>query len=130
MTTNLVCDVTVYMDKFRDPKQIPMKYERFMRTYILGEDNKPEIGEYNDPEDRDKFYFWWVRIPGYTCANIMFNKSDDTVVKIVLTRRGGSFVGGQETMYQNPDKLEKELNQMFVGKTLKCWSIIEDIDKE
>lgn len=29
-------------------------------------------------------------------------------------------------MYQNPDKLEKELNKMFVGKTLKYWSFDDE----
>ena len=129
LSTELACDVTVYMDKFRDPEQMPKDkvHLEWMRTYIMSRDGKPEIGHYDsDPEYAEKFYFWWVRIPGYTCANIVFNKSDDTVAKIVLTRRGGGFAGGQETMYLNPDKLEKELNKMFVGKTLKYWSFDDE----
>ena len=115
------CEVTEYMDKFRDPKQIPKKYESWHRTYIMSKDGKPEIGEYSDPKDSEKFYFWWVRIPGYTCANIIFNRKDDTVAQILLTRRGGGFAGGQETAYLNPDKLQKELNEKFVGKKLNWW---------
>ena len=87
----------------------------------MSKDGKPEIGEYDDPKDRENFYFWWVRIPGYTCANIVFNRKDDTVAEILMTSRGGAFAGGEETMYLNPDKLQKELNEMFVGKTLKWW---------
>ena len=115
------CEVTEYMDKFRDPKQIPKGYESWHRTYIMSKDGKPEIGEYSDPKDKENFYFWWVRIPGYTCANIIFNRKDDTVVGILLTERGGAFAGGQETAYLNPDKLQKELNEKFVGKKLKWW---------
>lgn len=120
----LRCEVTEYMDKFRDPEQMPSdpKYLSWHRTYILSHEGKPKIGEYNDEEYANKYYFWWVRIPGYTCANIVFNKSDDTVYKIGLTRRGGLFaIDHQETAYLNPDKLEKELNEMFVGKKLSCW---------
>ena len=123
---DLVCDVTEYMDKFRDPKQCHITPERdWMKTYICGRiylnENGEKIieaerGEYTDPKDNEKFYFWWVRIPGYTCANIIFNKKDDTVENIVLTRRGGAFSGGMETMYLNPNKLEKELNELFKGK--------------
>ena len=120
----LRCEVTEYMDKFRDPKQIPESVKDWQRTYIMSSRNdkhKPDVGEY-DGKDKEKYYFWWVRIPGYTCANIIFNKSDDTVAEIRLTRRGGGFAEiGQETSYLNPDKLEKELNEMFVGKKLSCW---------
>ena len=38
-----------------------------------------------------------------------------------MTSRCGAFAGGEETMYLNPDKLQKDLNEMFVGKTLKWW---------
>ena len=99
------CEVTEYMDKFRDPKQIPKDHESWHRTYIMSKDDKPEIGEYSDPKDRENFYFWWVRIPGYTCANIVFNRKDDTVAEILLTERGGAFTGGQETAYLNPKKI-------------------------
>lgn len=123
----LRCEVTEYMDKFRDPKQIPKGYEDLHRTYIMAKDGKPEIGTYSEGKDFDKYYFWWIRIPGYTCANIVFNKSDDTVAEILLTRRGGAFANSkEETAYLNPDKLQKELNEKFVGKKLKWW----DDDKE
>lgn len=115
------CEVTEYMDKFRDPKQIPEKVRDWHKTYIVAKDGKPEIGTYTEGKDFDKYYFWWVRIPGYTCANIVFNKSDDTVAEIILTERGGAFAGGQETQYLNPKKLQKELNEKFVGKKLKWW---------
>ncbi len=119
--TEIRCEVTEYMDKFRDPKQIPEEVRDFHKTYIMSKDGKPEIGEYNDPKDRENFYFWWVRIPGYTCANIVFNRKDDTVAEILMTKRGGAFSGGMETQYINPNKLQKELNKMFVGKKLNWW---------
>lgn len=115
------CEVTEYMDKFRDPKQIPKEVMDWHKTYICAKDGKPEIGTYTEGKDFDKYYFWWVRIPGYTCANIVFNKSDDTVAEIILTERGGAFAGGWETQYLNPKKLQKELNEKFVGKKLKWW---------
>lgn len=122
MKNDIYCDVTEYMDKFRDPKQIPESVQDYQRTYILGYDGKPRIGEYSDEENRKEYYFWYVGIPGYTCANIVFKRSDDTVEKIVLTKRGGLFAAsGQETSYLNPDKLEKELNEKFVGKKLSWW---------
>lgn len=124
MTGNIYCEVTEYMDKFRDPKQMPTDPEclSWHRTYIMSHDEKPDIGEYDEGKDKEKYYFWWVRIPGYTCANIVFNKSDETVAEIILTRRGGAYAEDHmETQYLNPDKLEKELNEKFVGKKLSWW---------
>ena len=119
MKKDLVCEITEYMDKFRDPKQCDFEY---MNTYIYTKDNnKPFIGTYNDDEDNEKYYFWYLRIPGYTCANVIFNKKDDTVDKILLTRRGGLFSGGMETAYLNPNKLEKDLNKMFKGKKVNYY---------
>ena len=119
MKKDLVCEITEYMDKFRDPKQCDFEY---MNTYIYTKDNnKPFIGTYNDDEDNENYYFWYLRIPGYTCANVIFNKKDDTVDKILLTRRGGLFSGGMETAYLNPNKLEKDLNKMFKGKKVNYY---------
>lgn len=118
ISTELVCEITEYMDKFRDPKQCNLKY---MNTYILTKDGKPVIGTYNNEKDDEKYYFWYLRIPGYTCANVVFNKKDDTVEEILLTRRGGAFSGGMETMYLNPNKLEKDLNKLFKGKKVNYY---------
>lgn len=75
----------------------------YMNTYILTKDGV------------------LLGIPGYTCADVIFNRKDDTVDEIVLTRRGGAFSDGMETMYLNPDRLEKELNQMFKGKKVNYY---------
>ena len=120
MGKDLVCEITEYMDKFRDPKQCNLEY---MYTYIFTKDDKPVIGTYDNNEDNEKYYFWYLRIPGYTCANVIFNKKDDTVYRILLTRRGGAFSDGMETMYLNPNKLEKELNKMFKGKKITFKSL-------
>lgn len=117
MGKDLVCEITEYMDKFRDPKQCNLEY---IHTYIFTKDGKPFIGTYND-EDNEKYYFWYLRIPGYTYANVIFNKKDDTVEEILLTRRGGAFSDGMETMYLNPNKLEKELNKIFKGKKVNYY---------
>lgn len=118
MGTDLVCEITEYMDKFRDPKQCNLKY---MNTYIFANDGKPVIGTYTDVEYNEKYYFWYLRIPGYTCANVVFNRKDDTVEEILLTRRGGAFSGGMETMYLKPNKLEKDLNKLFKGKKVNYY---------
>ena len=118
MRKDLVCEITEYMDKFRDPKQCNLEY---IHTYIFTKDGKPVIGTYNDDEDNEKYYFWYLRIPGYTCANVIFNKKDDTVEEILLTRRSGAFSDGIETMYLNPNKLEKDLNKMFKGKKVNYY---------
>ena len=118
MGKDLVCEITEYMDKFRDPKQCNLEY---IHTYIFTKNGKPVIGTYNDDEDNEKYYFWYLRIPGYTCANVTFNKKDDTVEEILLIRRGGAFSDGMETMYLNPNKLEKELNKIFKGKKVNYY---------
>ena len=118
MGKDLICEITEYMDKFRDPKQCNLEY---IHTYIFTKDGKPVIGTYNDDEDNEKYYFWYLRIPGYTCANVIFNKKDDTVEEILLTRRGGAFSDGMETMYLNTNKLEKELNKIFKGKKVNYY---------
>ena len=118
MSKDLVCEITEYMDKFRDPRQCNFKY---MNTYIYTKDNKPVIGTYDNVKDNEKYYFWYLRIPGYTCANVIFNKKDDTVDEVILTRRGGAFSGEMETMYKNPNKLEKDLNKIFKGKKVNYY---------
>ena len=41
MEKDLICEITEYMDKFRDPKQCDLEY---MYTYIFTKDSKPVIG--------------------------------------------------------------------------------------
>jgi len=65
----------------------------------------------------DKIYGMYLRYPGYTCGNIRINK-DNTIHSIVLTRRGGAFSGGDETVFNDPDKLEKILNDRYCGKRI------------
>ena len=49
MGKDLICEITEYMDKFRDPKQCNLEY---IHTYIFTKDGKPVIGTYNDEEDK------------------------------------------------------------------------------
>ena len=125
----LVCEITEYMDKFRIPQAIYTGDDGkdWMRVYICGTVTKnkngesiiePEKGEYNDPEEKEKHYFLWMRIPGYTCGNIVINKADDTIYEIQLVHKGGGFSGKNGTAFKDTIKLEKELNEMFKGKKI------------
>lgn len=114
MSGDAYCEITKYMDEHFDPEQVSTKMKDYFRTYILCRDGSPEIGF-----DTDGTYFWYVRVPGYTCANIRFNRND-TIREIVLTRRGGLFaIDHQETVYKNADELERKLNELFVGKKIE-----------
>ena len=125
----LVCEITEYMDKFRIPQAIYIGDDGsdWMRVYIYGSVTKnkngesiiePEKGEYDDPKKNEKYYFLWIRIPGYTCGNIVINKADDTIYEIKLVHKGGGFSGKNGTAFKYPFKLEKELNEMFKGKKI------------
>ena len=92
------------------------KIDKF-EVYILGnrKDNKPDEVHYDNGE-----YLWFLRYPGYTCANIIFNK-DKSIKEIIIVHRGGAFSPDDETIFEDPDKLEKELNKQFKGKTCNYY---------
>lgn len=126
----LVCEITEYMDKFRIPQAIYKGDDGndWMRVYICGiwTENKngekiiePEKGEYyDDPKKNEKHYFLWMRIPGYTCGNIIINRADDTIYEIKLVHKGGGFSRKNGSAFKDTVKLEKELNEMFKGKKI------------
>lgn len=111
-----VNEMTKYMDSHVNESD---KCEGFYVYILEGKDGKPSIFENNDE------YGWYIRYPGYTCANVFFSKKDNTVLEIKLTRRGGGFSGGHETIFDDYKKLQKDLNEMFVGKTLTYESDYE-----
>lgn len=121
---HIYCEITDEMDKHFDPRQVGERSKSYFRTYVYSDkDDKPVRGTYIEDDDE---YFWYLRVPGYTCANVAFNSKDDTVNRIVLTRRGGAFANADlETVYVNPDKLEKALNKQFVGKKI-TWRLEDD----
>lgn len=104
-----VNEITRYLDTQIKPKD---KCDIFY-VYIYTKDGVPEKFDVNKDQ-----YCWFLRYPGYTCANIVFNKSDDTIDRVVLTHRGGLFVGEDETVFIDPDKIEKELTEKYKGKTI------------
>lgn len=115
-----VNEITKYLDSHTVEKTM---MENGMYNYISEsseENGKPSVLEINDEE-----YIWYIRFPGYTSGNIIFNKADNTVKGIVLTRRGGGFSGGHETVYDDPIKIEKYLNETYKGKTLTYESDYE-----
>lgn len=89
------------------------KIEGFNVYIYTDKDGQPETFEDDDE------YGWYIRYPGYTCGNVVFDKEKKTVKRIVLTRRGGGFSPGHETVFKNPDKLERLLNTTFKGKTMQ-----------
>ncbi len=108
-----VNEITKYLDSHTVEKTM---MKNGMYNYILEsseDDGKPDVLDINDKE-----YIWYIRFPGYTSGNIIFNKTDNTVKKVVLTRRGGGFSGGNETVYDDPSKIEKYLTETYKGKTL------------
>lgn len=102
-------ELTKFMDKNIKESS---KYKGFYVYILEGKDGKPDVYEGDD------FYGWYIRYPGYTCANVLFSKKDDTVIKINITYRGGGFSGGNETIFIDPKKLKKELEEKFKGKKL------------
>lgn len=101
--------ITRFMDA--RVKESEMVEDDFPHVYVFGKDGKPE--EFSDGDERG----WYVRFPGYTCGNIRFS-ADGAITRIVLTRRGGGFSGGNETVFNDPDALEQELNEKFAGRNI------------
>ena len=115
-----VNDITKYLDEHTVEKTM---MENGMYNYIMEDSEvggKPSVLDINDKE-----YIWYIRFPGYTSGNIIFKKSDNTVIKIILTRRGGGFAGKDDTVYDDPSKIEKYLTETYKGKTLTYESDYE-----
>ena len=112
-------EMTKYMDSHVNESD---KCKGFYVYILEGKDGKPSTFE------SDNEYGWYVRYPGYTCANVFFSKKDNTVLEIKLTRRGGGFSGGHETVFDDYKKLQKDLNEMFVGKTMDY--VTDKFDRE
>ena len=105
-------ELTRLMDKW--VKQEEKVDEDFPHVYIFTD----EEGKISVFEDGDE-YGWYVRFPGYTCANVRFDRRTNLVSRIVLVRRGGGFKNDNETVFRDPEELERVLNDTFRGKSLK-----------
>lgn len=112
MLNELTNEITRLMDE-----HVSKKREYFC-VYVYSKKNDKGNLEPIIFDVTDKLYGMYLRYPGYTCGNIRINKEDKTIHSIVLTRRGGAFSGGDETVFDDPDKLEKILNDRYCGKRI------------
>lgn len=103
-------EITRFMDsRVREGERVE---DDFPHVYVFANpDGVP--AEFEDGDERG----WYVRFPGYTCGNVRFSP-DGVITRVVLTRRGGGFSGGNETIFTDPDGLERELNEKFAGRNV------------
>lgn len=103
-------ELTRFLDKFvKDSSRISG-----FNVYIFEKNGHPDIFDVDDDT-----YGMYIRYPGYTCANVIMDRNDDTVVDFKLTRRGGGFKGKDETIFVNDNKLESLVLERFGGKKLQ-----------
>ena len=112
MLGELTSEITRYMDKQVDPKHRLKGFEVYIYTK-KNEEGKLVPLEQETSYD-DKLSFWYIRYPGYTCGNVVFDKETRKVLEILLTRRNMN----PPTVFIDPDKLEKELNKKFKGTVI------------
>lgn len=103
-------ELTRLMDEWVKPEERINGFHVYIYSDSDGEPYSYEIGD---------TYSWRVRFPGYTCANVVFDKETDAVIEVVLVKRGGAYrENGDETVFRDPDELERVLNDTFRGKSL------------
>lgn len=122
----LVNEITKFMDE-HVKDNCKHKSGSFQFHVYINSKRQPDGSLKPDTLDiDDDIYIWYLRFPGYTCGNIRIRKSDNTIESIVLTRRGGGFSGGDETVFNDPDKLEKTLTEKYKGKNISEVPYEED----
>ncbi len=92
-------------------------------VYIMSHDGEPDTFE-------DKYtYGWFIRYPGYTCANVIFDKKTNLVEDFFVTERGGSFaIQGLGTVFKIPSiELKNLVLKRFKGKPLTYDTTIEKL---
>lgn len=96
------------------------KYDK-SHVYIMSHDGEPDTFEDSDT------YGWFIRYPGYTCGNVIFDKKTNLVVDFFVTERGGNFaIQGLGTVFKIPSlELRNLVLKRFKGKPLTY-----DITKE
>lgn len=97
-------ELTKLMDKYVRPADDVN--DDYYHVYIFVHDGKPDTFH-------DEFtYGWFVRIPGYTCANVHFDNKSKLFSHVDLIRRkDGSMVFG------NPEELKTLIDKTFAGKS-------------
>ena len=101
-------ELTRFMDKY--VKKGEKWDEDFPYVYVYTEEGKPCAAEFEDS------YSWFIRFPGYTCANVLFDKESSKVLEISLIYR--DLDEEHKTVFKNPRKLERLLRMKFIGKHL------------
>lgn len=118
MLNELTNEITRLMDEHVSEKWQCKNGDNKFHVYVYSKKNDEGNLEPIIFNITDKIYGMYLRYPGYTCGNIRINKDNKTIHSIVLTRRGGAFSGGDETVFNDPDKLEKILNDRYCGKRI------------
>lgn len=118
MLNELTNEITHLMDEHVSEKWQCKNEDFKFHVYIYSKKNDKGDLEPTIFDVTDKLYGMYLRYPGYTCGNIIINKEYKTIHSIVLTRRGGAFSGEDETVFNDPDKLEKILNDRYRGKRI------------
>lgn len=92
-------------------------------VYIMSHDGEPDTFEDSDT------YGWFIRYPGYTCANVIFDKKTNLVVDFFVTERGGIFeTQGFGTVFKIPSlELKNLVLKRFKGKPLTYDTTIEKL---
>lgn len=103
-------ELTMFLDEYiRDD----CKHKGY-HVYIFEHDGVPDTFETSTE------YGWFLRYPGYTCANIVFDKKTNLVVDFFVTERGGYFeIQGLGTVFKIPSlELTRLVLNKFKGKPL------------
>lgn len=96
--------MTRMMDQYVRP--VEDVNDDYYHVYIFEYDEKPDTFH-------DEFtYGWFVRIPGYTCANVHFDNKSKLFSHIDLIRRKD---GGM--VFDKPEELKALIDKTFAGKT-------------
>ena len=102
-------ELTDFLDEYVDAK---WNYEDQFHVYVFDREGIPEAFS-----NEEGTYGWYIRYPGYTCANAIFNEEDDTLVDFCLIR-SPAFGGNQTVFNTDPEELEKIVLEKFKGKKI------------
>lgn len=98
-------ELTIFLDEYVSDD---CKCEGYY-VYIFEHNGVPDTFE------TDTEYGWFIRYPGYTCANVVFDKATKTVKDFTITERDG----GLGTIFKIPSpELTTLVLNKFKGKPL------------
>lgn len=101
-------ELTDFLDEYVADK---WKVDEF-HVYVFDREGVPETFS-----NEEGTYGWYIRYPGYTCANAIFKEEDDTLIdfRLILS---SAFDGNQTVFATDPDELEKMVLEKFKGKKI------------